>query len=50
MMLEYLDQKEKANQIRHAIYDALEDPALRTGDLGGEGSTESFTDAIIERL
>lgn len=50
MMLEYLDNRDQADQIRNAIYQALEDPGRRTADLGGEGTTDSFTEAIIEHL
>ncbi len=50
MMLEYLDYNDTADQIRNAIYKALENPENRTPDLGGAGTTDSFTDRIIRNL
>jgi len=49
-MLEHLDQYENATRIRKAIADVIEKADRTTPDLGGDGTTESFTDAICERL
>ncbi len=49
-MLEHLDQHENAARIRSAIADAIEQGDRTTPDLRGDGSTESFTDAICERV
>ncbi len=50
MMLEYLDQKPDADRIRRAIHSALGKRKTLTSDLGGSGTTESFTRSIIEEL
>jgi len=49
MLLEYLDETEAANRVRTAVETTLE-TGPRTPDLGGEGSTASMTDAILDRL
>jgi len=49
-MLEHLDQNENAVRLRKAIADAIEKADRTTPDLGGDGTTERFTDAICERL
>jgi isocitrate dehydrogenase (NAD+) len=49
-MLEHLDQHDKAERLRNAIADAIENADRTTPDLGGDGTTERFTDAICERL
>ena len=50
MMLEHLGQKDAADDIVRAISDTLEEPALRTRDLGGTAATECCGKAIAERL
>jgi isocitrate dehydrogenase (NAD+) len=50
LMLDYLQQDDAAARLRRGIFAALADPAARTGDLGGKGTTESFTDAVIARM
>jgi isocitrate dehydrogenase (NAD+) len=49
-MLEHVDQGDKAVRLRQAIADTIEQADRTTPDLGGDGTTESFTDAICERL
>jgi len=36
--------------LEKAIDETLDDPATRTGDLGGSLGTKAFTQAIIARL
>lgn len=50
MMLEYLGEEEKAQMIRNAINQVLEEGKIRTRDCGGHASTSEFTEAIIEKL
>lgn len=50
MMLDYLQQHEKAEKIRHAIYDVLEEGEIRTPDCGGNATTSEYSDAIIRHL
>lgn len=51
MMLDYLDQKQVAGSIRKAIYKTLvEDKKKCTMDIGGEGNTSTFTEAVIANL
>jgi isocitrate dehydrogenase (NAD+) len=49
-MLSHLDREEGARKLRSAIRQTLAAGDRVTPDVGGEGSTESMTDAIIERL
>jgi len=49
-MLEHVDQFDKADRLRKAIADTIAKGDRTTPDLGGDGGTEAFTDAIIERL
>lgn len=51
MMLEYLDEHRTAERIRSAIYTVLQDRKKEcTRDIGGEGTTQSYTDAICSLL
>lgn len=50
MMLQHVGENAKADAIMKALIGALADVNARTGDLGGKGTTVSFTDAIIQRL
>ncbi|MEO5622656.1 MAG: isocitrate dehydrogenase [Dokdonella sp.] len=49
-MLDYLDQADKANRLRAGIRATLAARDRVTPDLGGNGRTETFADAIIGRL
>lgn len=51
MMLEHLDEKPIAENIRKAIYKTLvEKKVACTMDIGGKGTTDSFTEAICSNL
>jgi isocitrate dehydrogenase (NAD+) len=50
MMLSHLGMEEGADRLRRAIRETVAAGDRVTPDLGGSGQTESFTDAIIERL
>ena len=50
MMLEYMNDGERAARIRNALESTIREGAIITGDLGGKASTDQFTDAIIARL
>jgi isocitrate dehydrogenase (NAD+) len=49
-MLSHLAMEERAARLRSAIRETISAGDRVTPDLGGSGSTESFADAIIERL
>lgn len=49
MMLEYFGDDEDGQRVRDAVETVLED-GPRTPDLGGEASTEEFTNAVLDRL
>jgi isocitrate dehydrogenase (NAD+) len=50
-MLDHLGQVEKGAKLRQAIRDTLtHDRDSVTPDLGGQGSTESFADALVEAV
>jgi isocitrate dehydrogenase (NAD+) len=50
MMLHHLGYPDEANRIREALEATIREGDSLTPDLGGEGSTDSFTDALIGRL
>ena len=50
MMLEYMNDGERAARIRTALEATIRDGTSVTGDLGGTATTDQFTDAIIARL
>ena len=50
LMLVYLEQDEPAARVRRGVLAALADPKARTRDLGGQGTTQSFTDAVISHM
>jgi isocitrate dehydrogenase (NAD+) len=49
-MLDYLDRQERAQRLRSAITGTIAAADRTTPDLGGSGSTDSFADAIIDRI
>jgi len=49
-MLDHLGNADAARRLRGTIRDTLAAKDRVTADLGGSGSTESFADALIERL
>jgi len=51
MMLEHLDLDKKAANIRKAVYHVIKnEKAACTPDIGGEGNTETYTEAICKAL
>ncbi len=51
MMLEYLNQYRTAEKIRSAVYTVLQDHKEDcTKDIGGQGTTESYSEAICKLL
>jgi isocitrate dehydrogenase (NAD+) len=50
MMLDHVNQQDKAKRIRTAVDQVLREDNIRTGDLGGKAGTKEFTQAIIRRL
>lgn len=50
MLLDHIGQSAVADRIRNAVRNALMDPQNRTGDLGGNATTETFTNAVINAL
>jgi isocitrate dehydrogenase (NAD+) len=49
-LLEYVGQREAAARIRRALDAALANAAERTGDLGGQANTRTFTDAVCKHI
>ena len=50
MMLEHVDEHERAERLRTALHTTINTDGIRTGDLGGKASTEQFADGLIARL
>jgi isocitrate dehydrogenase (NAD+) len=50
MMLEHIGDVERAKRIRRALEQTIRDGTTVTRDLGGQASTEQFTDAVIAKL
>jgi isocitrate dehydrogenase (NAD+) len=50
MMLEHIEEDELADRIRQAVYLTLEDKSVCTPDIGGSGTTKSFTKAVCKHL
>ncbi|MDB5236736.1 MAG: isocitrate dehydrogenase, partial [Hymenobacter sp.] len=50
MMLHYLGEHAKADQIEKALEATLLHPEQCTGDIGGQASTSQFAQYIIEKL
>ena len=50
MMLEYMNEDERATRIRNALETTIREKKTVTHDLGGTASTDQFTDAVIARL
>jgi isocitrate dehydrogenase (NAD+) len=49
-MLDHLGQSEKARRLRTAIAETIEQGDRTTPDLGGQGTTQHFADALCERV
>ena len=50
LMLEHVNEHDKARQLRQAIGATLNVDQVRTADLGGRASTTAFTQALLKRL
>lgn len=50
MMLEHLGHDDIANRIRNAVFNVLKDQSACTADVGGEGDTFTYADAICLAL
>lgn len=50
LMLEHLNQRDNAQRIRDAIGAVIAAGEHTTPDIGGDGTTESYTEAVLERL
>ncbi len=50
LMLDHTDKMAEATRLRNAIDATLLDKTTRTRDLGGSGTTEDFTQAVIAKL
>jgi len=50
MMLQHIGEYEKASRITTALIEALKNVETRTPDLGGRGTTKSFTEALLAHL
>jgi isocitrate dehydrogenase (NAD+) len=50
LMLYHLNEDDKAERIKQALWTALGDGSARTADLGGQATTSQFTDAIVRAL
>lgn len=50
MLLEHIDDLERAKRIRAALESTIREGKTVTRDLGGTASTDQFTDAIIAKL
>ena len=50
MLLDHIGQGDVAARIRTGIRSALGQPDSRTGDLGGNANTATFTDAVLKAL
>ena len=50
LMLRHLEMQEEATRIHDALQATLAVPAERTRDVGGEATTEGFTDAVVARI
>ncbi|MEO7455370.1 MAG: isocitrate/isopropylmalate family dehydrogenase [Gemmatimonadaceae bacterium] len=50
MMLDYMNDGERAQRVRNAFETTVREGKVVTRDLGGTASTDQFTDAIIAKL
>jgi isocitrate dehydrogenase (NAD+) len=50
MMLEHIGEENRADRIRQAVYYTLENKSVCTPDIGGTGSTTTFTEAVVKNL
>ena len=50
MLLRHIDKIASADAIQKAVFKTISDGRHRTGDLGGNSSTDDFTKEIIKNL
>ncbi len=50
MLLEHVGEEKLADRIRQSIFYTLKDKSVCTPDIGGNGSTTSFTEAVCNYL
>ncbi|WP_445664460.1 isocitrate/isopropylmalate dehydrogenase family protein [Fodinibius sp. AD559] len=50
MMLEHIGEENRADRIRQAVYYTLENKSACTPDIGGNGTTKTFTEAVVRNL
>ena len=50
MMLEHMDDRERAARVRRAFEDTVREGRVLTRDLGGTAGTTEFTDAVVAKL
>lgn len=50
MMLEHIGEEKLTEKIRGAVHETLADKSVCTPDIGGTGTTETFTKAVCENL
>jgi isocitrate dehydrogenase (NAD+) len=50
LMLSHMGMEDKAARLRDAIRETIASGDRVTPDLGGDGTTSSFTDAISDRI
>ena len=50
LLLKHIGERAAADLVERALFDVLAEGRVRTGDLGGDANTRTFTDAIIDRI
>jgi isocitrate dehydrogenase (NAD+) len=49
-MLRYLDEREAAERVEHAMLNVFRDGEVRTRDIGGTAKTMEFAEAIMAAM
>ena len=50
LMLEHIDQRDVAARVRTALEGVLHERRIQTPDLGGNATTDQFTDAVVKAI
>jgi isocitrate dehydrogenase (NAD+) len=50
LMLRYINEREAADKVEHAMLDVFAEGKIKTRDLGGTAKTAEFADAIIAKM
>lgn len=50
MMLDHVQRKDLGDRLRQAIDQVLNQDKLRTGDLGGNATTDQYAKALVARI